>query len=148
MFGITILFAAKGRIADDIDFVFCAVAAGAEGLPVFAQAVGGLNVAAAFEGQGGQAVADFAFVGKVHLVFGKPEGKHGDFVGKVAQLDAEKRVERVSVVEWGVAGVFFDGLEDFDFEAAQLFVGDNQEIAAAAGGIEDFDVAQPHGEAV
>lgn len=120
----------------------------AEGLPVFAQAVCGLNVAAAFEGQGGQAVAQLVFVGKVHLVFGQPKREHGDFVGEVVQLDAVKLVEADLAAENGVAVDFFDGFEDFDFEAAQLFVGDNQEIAAAAGRVEDFDVAQPHGEAV
>ena len=81
-------------------------------------------------------------------MFGKPEGKHGDFVGKVVQLDAVKLVETDLAAENGVAVDFFDGFEDFDFEAAQLFVGDNQEIAAAAGRVEDFDVTQPHGEAV
>ena len=59
-----------------------------------------------------------------------------------------KLVETDLLLKDGVAVDFFDGFEDFDFEAAQLFVGDNQEIATAAGGIEDFDVAQPHGEAV
>lgn len=81
-------------------------------------------------------------------MFGQPKRKHGDFVGEVVQLDAVKLVETDLAAEDGVAVDFFDGFEDFDFEAAQLFVGDNQEIATAAGGIEDFDVAQPHGEAV
>ena len=81
-------------------------------------------------------------------MFGQPKREHGDFVGEVVQLDAVKLVEADLAAEDGVTVDFFDGFEDFDFEAAQLFVGDNQEVAAAAGRVEDFDVAQPHGEAV
>ena len=81
-------------------------------------------------------------------MLGQPKREHGDFVGEIVQLDAVKLVEADLAAEDGVAVDFFNGFEDFDFEAAQFFVGDNQEIAAAAGGVEDFDVAQPHGEAV
>ncbi len=38
--------------------------------------------------------------------------------------------------------VFFEFEEDFAFEAFHVFEGDVEEIAGAAGGVEDFDLAE------
>ena len=71
----------------------------------------------------------------VCLVFGDDQRKAGDFGGEIAQFDAAKVGER----DVAFALRFATALVDLVFDMAQFFVGDDEEVAAAAGGVKDAD---------
>ena len=128
--GALFFFAQKRRIADDVgDFL----RAGNEGFPVGLQGVGTVDVGAAFERN---AFVAFA-VAAVHLVVGEPHGDGGDFAGGGVDFDT---VELVHVALGGgllrACGVF-EFAQCLHFQKAHFAVGDDEEVAAAAGGVED-----------
>jgi len=77
----------------------------------------------------------------VDLMVGEPEGGFGDERRELLQLDA---VELIDVQAGEVADIEAErklfavlGPEDIEFEGAQLPVGDDEEVAAAAGRVEE-----------
>ena len=90
-------------------------------------------------------MAKFVADEHVHLVVDEPHGDFGDACGEFFVFDA---VELVDVEPKDVSDVgdaltgFVKLAEDFEFEEAQLAVGDDEEIAASASGIEEFEGAE------
>jgi len=78
----------------------------------------------------------------VALILGDDEGEAGDLGGEVAQFDAAKVGEREGAGLIGLA----EAAVDLGFEGAELFGGDDEEIARAAGGIEDADAGEARAE--
>ena len=71
----------------------------------------------------------------VALVFGNDEGEARNFGAEGAQLDAAKVCEGdVAFALWLAAQVVDGG-----FDLAHLLVGDDEKVAAAAGGVEHAD---------
>ena len=82
-----------------------------------------------------------AAIEHVALILGDDEGEAGDLAGEVAQLDASK------IGDWDVGGAPDVAAQavDFGLDGPQLFVGDDEEISRAAGGIEDADAGEALG---
>lgn len=118
-----------------------------------------------------KSLAENALKHLVHLVFGEPKREGGDFVGEVVNLNPEKMGERDARKKLGLipggegqlglrdkrklanliktGGRFLQLAELFEyfvFEQPQLFVGDDEEIAGAAGGVENADFGEPFEE--
>ena len=81
----------------------------------------------------------------VHLMLGEPQREHGHLVGEVEELDAIELVEgdvsAVAEVHYSVAAALLLQPDDVHLEEAQCLVGDDEEVAAAAGGVEKFHAA-------
>ena len=82
----------------------------------------------------------------VPLEVADPKDEFGDGGGARVDFDAEELVWIDAKVlhlegEFAIA-IFFELEEDFAFEAFHVLEGDVEEIAGAAGGIEDFDLAE------
>ena len=79
---------------------------------------------------------------RVHLVIHEPEGDLGDAHGPFADLDAVELID-IDGGEPGLAAA--DGeqfAEHLGLQRAQFAVGEDEEIAAAAGGVEELEVAE------
>ena len=107
----------------------------ADGEPIEAQGVAAGNPVFAGERQEFGEGFDLPEVLHVCLVFGDDQREAGDFGGEIAQFDAAKVSER----DVAFALCFATALVDLVFDMAQLFVGDDEEVAAAAGGVKDAD---------
>lgn len=81
----------------------------------------------------------------VHLVLGEPEAEHGHFVREVEQFDAVELAETDDAViheqDFALGRTLALQGEDVHFEETQRLVGDNQEVTAAAGGVEKLHAA-------
>ena len=83
---------------------------------------------------------------EVPLEVADPEDEFGDGGGAWIDFEAEELVRVDAEVlqlegEFTIA-VFFQFKEHFTFETFHVLEGDVEEIAGAAGGIEDFDLAE------
>jgi len=79
----------------------------------------------------------------VALVIHEPEGDFGDAGGPFFDLDAVELIdvdarEAVDFVEGHVLLALVDLFEEIEFEETELAVGDDEEVAAAACGIEEL----------
>ena len=78
----------------------------------------------------------------VHLVFGEPERKRGGVAGKIVNLYA------IELLQADVGERYFECVEpaqflpNADFEFTHALIAYNKEIAAAAGGVEGFNIAE------
>ena len=108
---------------------------GADGEPVEAQGVAAGDPVLAGKRQKFGKRLHLPKVLHVCLVFGDDQREAGDFGGEIAQFDAAKVSER----DVAFALCFATALVDLVFDMAQLFVGDDEEVAAAAGGVKDAD---------
>ena len=76
----------------------------------------------------------------------QPHGHFGDAGGPFADLDAVELSPRPPWRDCGCRNFLLAGcaefLEDFEFEQAQFAVGDDEEVAAAAGGVEECELAE------
>ena len=82
----------------------------------------------------------------VHLMLGQPEGEHGDLVWEVEQLDAIELADayyRPQDRADGTLAAFAELLqtEDVHLQQAERLIGDDEEVAATAGGVEEFHAA-------
>ena len=82
----------------------------------------------------------------VHLMLGQPEGEHGDLVRKVEQLDAVELADayyrphdRADGALTPIAKLL--QTEDIHLQQAERLIGDDEEVAATAGGVEEFHAA-------
>lgn len=82
----------------------------------------------------------------VHLMVYEPHGDFGDSCGPFFDFDAVHLVyidfEEVVEIEKWLDLAAFDGVvffEYFYFEESEFSVGDDEEVAAAAGGVEEFE---------
>ena len=99
-----------------------------------------------FQGDAAVELAEGFGEGDVGLVVGEPEGDLGNAGGEFFDLDAVHLID----IDFGELGdiegefvlgfaelVAVDFQQDFEFELAQFAVGDDEEVAAAAGGVEE-----------
>lgn len=79
----------------------------------------------------------------IHLVVKEPEGDFGDAGGPFVDFDAVHLVdvdaEEFGDVEEALVFVGVERFEEIEFEKAEFAVGDDEEVAAAAGGVEEFE---------
>ena len=83
----------------------------------------------------------------VGLVVGQPQRDLGDAGGEFLDLDAVELVDvelgkPVHVVERHFALAAAKLYQDFEFQLAEFAVGEDEEVAAAAGGIEETELGQ------
>lgn len=140
-----VAFSDKRRVAEDEGAFFWRE----DGFPVDAEGVGVDDVGRLFEGEAAVKLAKGLGVEEVGLVVGEPEGDFGDFAGEFFDFDAVHLVdvdfgegEDFFLAEFGLDFSEFVAVEveeDFEFELAKFAIGDDEEIAAAASGIEDVE---------
>ncbi len=107
------------------------------------QGVGGDEILVeVVEGQGGLGDVEFVdgqFAGDHHGDFGEFDGEgedvHAENFWAVTRLSSAGRVRR----GWGIR---CKALEDSDFEALEFAVGEVEEVAGAAGGVEHAEVGE------
>ncbi len=110
--------------------------------PVGAQGVGVVDVRAIDQGHGRPSGAEALGGFQVHLVVGDPQRHAGDVRGGLVNLDAielaHAQARQGGYVEQAarLPALAEQQFNDFVFQAAQFAVGDDQKVAAAAGGIE------------
>ena len=90
---------------------------------------------AASSGRNSARASCLAAIEHVALILGDDEGEAGDLAGEVADFDAAEVGER----DVGAALGFAAAAVDLRLDLAHFLVGDDEEIAGAAGGIEDAD---------
>src|ERR1035437_6410094 len=130
------VFSHKRRIAED-EAAFCGRK---DFLPVETECVAADDSWGFLEREAREVLAEGFGEENVHLVIHEPHGDFGYARGPLADLDA---IEGVDVHLGEALDVKFlliaatDHLEDFDFQQTQFAVGNDEEIAAAAGRIEE-----------
>ena len=72
-------------------------------------------------------------------MFRQPEGKHGDFMGKVIYFNAVKLADG----NGGHGQQSGHAFQHLHFQPAHFFERHNQEVAGTAGGVKKTDVAEP-----
>ena len=97
-----------------------------------------MNVRRTLQRDAGEVEAEFLGDAHVHLVVDQPQRDLGDLRREFLDLDAVELVDvdadqLVDVEELLAAGVA--GAQHFEFQQAQFAVGDDEEVAAAAGRI-------------
>jgi len=129
----------EGRVAHEVG----AVVGGEDFVPVAAQGVVVDDGRGFFQGDAGVEFSEGFRNGHVHLVVGQPERGLGDAGGEFLDFDAVKLVDvdAGDVADFKAEGelVAVEGAEDVEFEGAEFAVGHNEEIAAAAGGVEEAE---------
>jgi hypothetical protein len=128
------LVANEGRVAEDVGAFF----GGEEVVPVHAEGVADVDVGGLLEGEAVEGLGEGFEDAEVGLVVHEPEGDLCDAGGPLFNLDAVELVdidlgEAVDLDggEGLLGGVL--GFEDVELEQAELAVGDDEEVAAAAG---------------
>ena len=113
-------------------------------LPRCRQGIGAHDVRRVFERNGGNDQPEGLAQFYVHDVFHEPEGDAGHVHGKFLKLDAVKLLDghageqvHIQPLEIRVADEFFaHGQQDAQLQLPQFPVGDDKEIAAAAGRVQ------------
>src|SRR5690606_11692636 len=107
---------------------------------VIAEDIGG-----GFEGNAGKVEAKFLRHPQVHLVVHQPQGHLGDLGGEFLDLDAVElvyvEVDKAVHIE-GLLAAGVGSAQHFEFQQAQLPVGDHQKVATAAGRVEKAQAPQ------
>src|SRR5487761_222879 len=138
LLGVSGFFPHKRRIPEDV----AALLWRENFLPIEAQGVATDDSGRLPERQGDEGLAEGFREPDVHLVVHEPHGNFGDSRGPFANLDS---VEGVHVHEGELRNIELrliarkEQLEDFDFQEAQLAIGDNEKVAAATGGIKEAE---------
>ena len=84
----------------------------------------------------------------VHLVLGQPEGERGCVAGVLVYLYAVELREG-DVAEREHRGTkFHETLPDFNLQLTETLVGDDEEVAGAAGRVEELNLAHPDQQGV
>lgn len=135
---VLLLLPHKRRIAEDV----AALGGREDFLPVLAQRVGHMDVRAAAQRDAAVELGEGHAERHVRLMVGEPERDFGDAGGEFLDLDAEHlvHVDEGEIEDFGLAHLLLAGVEfeeDFQFQGAQLAVGDDEEIATATGGVEE-----------
>ena len=122
--------------------------------PIGAQRIGAHDVGAAHQRQSVEVAAQYAAGAQVLLVVGEPQGHGGNLRGTGLDLNAMELVHialdvaKLLHVQRGAdrAVAALNGLQSLysvQLQAADLAVGDDQKITAAAGRVKAVDAAQP-----
>src|SRR5690606_13024982 len=131
----------KGRVAEDITERLRRH----QGVPVHPQGVIAEDIGGGFEGNTGKVEAKFLRHPQVHLVVHQPQGHLGDLGGEFLDLDAVElvyvEVDKAVHIE-GLLAAGVGSAQHFEFQQAQLPVGDHQKVATAAGRVEKAQAPQ------
>ena len=115
-----------------------------DALPVGAEGVGADDGGARAERDADVVLAEHVAHERVHLVVHEPHGDLRDLGGELLDLDAVELVHvhlHVGVdVEDALAAQEF--LDDGELEDADLAVGDDEEVPAPAGGVEELQLGE------
>ena len=134
------------RIPHHIDFFILGV--GADRVPVGRTGIAAHDMTAGAQreriGRGAELLTELV----VHLVLRQPEGERGGVAGVFVYLDVvELREGEVAEREhWGTK--FHKALPNFDFQFTETLVGDDEEVAGAAGRIKELNLTHPHQQGV
>lgn len=135
--GCLVMFPDEWRIAHDVGTVF----GGEDAVPVEGQGVAVDDGGAGFQGDANEEFSKRFRESHVDLVVGQPQGGFGDAHWEFFQFDSVKlvNVDAGNVADFEVEGelLAMQGVENVEFEEAQFAVGDDKEVATAAGGVED-----------
>jgi hypothetical protein len=122
-----------------------------EVVPIHAEGVADVDVGGIFEREAEIGLGEGFEDAKVGLVVHEPEGDLGDAGGPLFDLDAVELVD----VDLGEAVDLIKGegllaavlsAENFEFECSEFTVGDDEEVAATAGGIEELELGEADAE--
>ncbi len=120
--------------------------------PIHPTSIGTLDLVDVLQRQGGNVHPEVGMELVVHLMLGQPKGEHRHLVGEVEQLDAIELVEADAGTVYEVYHLLGLALlakaQDVHFQEAQLLVCDNQEIATAAGWVEELHLAHAQQQTV
>ena len=107
-----------------------------------AKGVGYMNGRRGFDGEAAEVAAEGVRGELVHLVVEEPERDFGDAGGPFFNFNAVHLID-VDAKEGGDVeeGIEFrvEGFENIEFEGAEFTIGDDEEIAAAASGVEETE---------